>query len=98
MIVAVVTYRPPGLTTQKAQALFDASIPIFEAMPGLIRKYFCFDEARGQGTSVYLWESREAAERCYGDPAFLERFRRTFGCDPTIDYLPAQLVVDGPAA
>lgn len=98
MIVAIVTYRPEGLLTAEAERLFQASIPVFSSMPGLIRKYFCFDEAKGQGTSIYLWESREAAERCYGDPVFLDRFRATFGCDPTIEYTSALLVVDGPAA
>ena len=98
MIVAIVTYRPEGLSSAEVEQRFDASIPVFSAMPGLARKYFCFDEARGLGTSVYLWESREAAERCFGGAAFLERFRASFGCEPSIDYIPAKLVVDGPAA
>ena len=98
MIVAIVTYRPEGLSAAEVDQRFQASIPVFSAMPGLIRKYFCFDEAKGQGTSVYLWESREAAERCYGAPAFLDRFRASCGCVPAIEYLPAKLVVDGPAA
>ena len=44
---------------------FIDNAPKYQAMPGLIRKYYALS---GDGTSVagiYLWESRAAAERAY---------------------------------
>ena len=34
--------------------------PDFEALPGLIQKYYGYEEATGAYTGVYIWESEEA--------------------------------------
>jgi heme-degrading monooxygenase HmoA len=95
MYATIVTYRPENsLDDDAIRARFEASTPIFSSMPGLLRKDFCFDVAQREGTSLYLWESREAAEACFGSAQFLEGFRQAFGCEPAIRYLDIWYTVD----
>jgi heme-degrading monooxygenase HmoA len=95
MYAAIVTYTPDrNLSEAEIEARFQASTPIFASMPGLVRKYFCFDAARWQGTSLYIWESLEAAKACYESPQFLAGFRDAFGCEPEINTLEVRHLVD----
>jgi hypothetical protein len=55
--------------------------PRFESVPGLIRKNFLFDEARGVGGGVYTWQSREA-------------IRNLYGVDPEITWFETPIIVD----
>jgi heme-degrading monooxygenase HmoA len=68
-------------------ARFEASTPIFNGMPGLLGKYFCFEAEQWEGSSFYIWESQEAAQACFGSQQFQEGFRNSFGCEPMIKYL-----------
>jgi hypothetical protein len=95
MYAAIVTYKPDGnLDDAEIRARFEASTPIFSSLPGLLRKDFCFDAQRREGTSLYLWESKEAAEACFGSAQFLEGFRQAFSCEPSIQYLEIWHTVD----
>jgi heme-degrading monooxygenase HmoA len=95
MYTAIITYRPGnGKSAEEIVASFEAAVPMFSSMPGLIRKYFCFDDEKMEGTSVYIWENRGAAEACYENPMFKERFKASFGCEPSIKYTEVKLVVD----
>ncbi len=95
MYAAIVTYIPDeNLNDEEIRARFEASTPIFSSLPGLVRKDFCFDVERREGTSLYLWQSREAAEACFGSAQFLEGFRQAFGCEPSIRYLDIWHTVD----
>jgi len=95
MITAIVTYKPaPDKTVDDVNNAFKGSIPFFSSMPGLKKKIYNFDEEAFQGTSIYLWESKEAAEACYDSDKFQESFKKSFGTVPTIQFLPAFQIVD----
>jgi heme-degrading monooxygenase HmoA len=95
MYSAIVTYKPgDALSEAEIRARFEGSTPIFASMPGLIRKYFCFDSEHREGTSVYIWESREAAEACFESAQFLDGFRQAFGCEPSVKYIDIWHVVE----
>src|SRR5918911_935385 len=65
MITAIVRFPlTPGTKLEDARVLFEGSAPKYRGAPGLVRKYYLFGED-GTGGGVYLWESREAAERMY---------------------------------
>ena len=65
MITAVVRFRlPEGTTRDDAKAMFEKSAPNYRGVPGLVRKYYLYGDDR-TGGGVYLWNSREAAERFY---------------------------------
>jgi heme-degrading monooxygenase HmoA len=95
MYAAIVTYTPdPALSEADIAARFEASTPMFASMPGLVRKYFCFDANERAGTSLYIWESLEAAQACFDSPQFQAGFKSAFGCEPSIKYLDVRHVVD----
>ena len=96
MIATIVTYRPAnGKTADEIVASFAPAASFFEGIPGLVRKYFCFDEAAMEGTSVYIWKDRASADACLTSPEFLARFRKSFNCEPNMRYCDIKLVVDG---
>ena len=59
--------------------LRDESVDAFAAVPGLLFKAWIADEATDRWGAVYVWESREAAER-----PLPSRARELIGKDPEI--------------
>lgn len=92
MITAIVRFKlPAGVTREQAAELYRGSAPKYRDMPGLVRKYYLFGE--GYGGGVYLWESREAAERVY-TPAWRAMLTERYGAAPEITYLDTDVIVD----
>jgi hypothetical protein len=56
-----------------------------------VRKYYLFGEGRGGG--VYLWESREAADRQYS-PAWRSMIQQRFGTAPEVTYYETPVIID----
>ena len=97
MITAIVTARiPKGMTYEKYLENTNRIAPRFRQIPGLIRKNFLFSEAQGLGGGVYLWESREDADRCYAG-VWRENFVKAFGVQPNIAFFDTPVVVDNVA-
>jgi hypothetical protein len=93
MITAIVRFRlPPTTKLQDAQELFKASAPKYQNLRGLVRKYYLFD-ANGTGGGVYLWESREAAERVY-TKEWRAMIAERYGAEPDISYYDTPVIVD----
>ena len=61
--------------------------------PGLRSKAFTVDEAGGEATNVYLWESEDAARAFFTD-ALIERVTGLYGVRPTIRYADVAALVD----
>ncbi len=94
MQTVIVSYALPAPVPRAAMlAAFEQAAPMFQGAPGLVRKYFCYDEASHTGHSVYLWESRAAAEAFFGE-AFMARMREKFGAVPELRFVDTLLVVD----
>ena len=96
MITAIVQFKVPA-GTARAQVLenMQKAAPRFQGMPGLIRKNFLFDEARGIGGGVYTWESRAAAEKVYAEGGpWREAIRTLYGVDPEITIYETPVIVD----
>ncbi|GEO17717.1 monooxygenase [Microvirga aerophila] len=93
MITAIVRFPlPHGLSPEEVKSAYEHSAPQFRGAPGLIRKYYLHGADR-TGGGVYLWESREAAERVYSD-AWRQRIADRFGAQPEIEYFDTPLVID----
>src|SRR5215469_16207234 len=92
MIVASVRFAlRPGTTLAEATKLFEASAPKYRDVPGLLTKYYVF--GGGQGGGIYLWESREAAERLY-TAAWRQMIADRYGCEPEIEWLENPMTAD----
>lgn len=98
MHTVIVKYPLPApVSREKMEAGFRAAEAQFSAVPGLIRKYFCYDEAAHTGHSVYLWESAAQADAFFGAP-FMAAMKEKFGAVPELFGVDCLLAVDGPAA
>jgi hypothetical protein len=96
MITAIVQFKVAN-DVGRAEVLTNMQnvAPRFESVPGLIRKNFLFDEARGVGGGVYTWQSREAAETLYAEGgAWREAIRNLYGVDPEITWFETPIIVD----
>lgn len=93
MITAIVQFDlPPEIDRSKAAQTFQSLAPIYQKMDGLIHKYFCFSE-EGKGAGIYLWESRQAADKVYAG-VWRDRIKELYGVDPEIQFYEPLLIVD----
>lgn len=94
MITAIVRFRlPETVKLADAEKLFRGSAPKYEGLAGLVRKYYLFDEATHTGGGVYLWESREAAEKVYNTD-WQKMIAERYGAPPEINYFESPVIVD----
>jgi hypothetical protein len=93
MITAIVRFPlPKEMGVETAKALYEKSVPIYQRAPGLIRKYYLYGE-QPMGGGVYLWESREAAERQYS-AAWKNMIAEKYGAQPEITHYETPVIVD----
>lgn len=94
MHVAIVTFQLSNPTTaQEMSAPFQAAVPMFQSVAGLLTKYFYVSEDGRRAGGVYVWASREDANRLYEGEwrSFVEK---KFGSPPTIEFLESPVMVD----
>jgi hypothetical protein len=93
MITAVVRFRlPEGTTREDAKAMFEKSAPNYRGVPGLVRKYYLYGDDR-TGGGVYLWNSREVAERFYSE-AWRSPIAQRYGAGPEISFYDTSVIVE----
>jgi hypothetical protein len=93
MITAIVRFPlPKGTTFDDAKAMFEKSAPNYKKAQGLVRKYYLFGEDQVAG-GVYLWESRESADKQYS-AAWKSMIAERFGAPPEITYYDTPVIVD----
>ena len=90
--VLVVIPTPPGLPRERIEAGMKVSVPQYEKLPGLIRKYYTI-QPDGFG-GIYLWKDRASAETWF-NAAWHERVRKTYGRDGSVTYFDVPLAIDG---
>jgi hypothetical protein len=94
MITEIITFHiPDGMTRDQVVANYRRSAPGWRANPDLIRKNYLYDAETRRAGGVYLWRNMEAALRAR-DAAWRDRVRRTYGREPTAQYIETPLVAD----
>jgi len=92
MIIAIVRFRlPDGTSLDEARRLFETSAPNYRDRPGLMRKHDLF--GNGFGGGVYLWDSRQAAERLY-TAEWRQMIAKRYGSEPDIQYFENPLTIE----
>ena len=82
------------MITALVQFQLSSPVSLAEAkLPGLIRKYYIRSEDGRVVGGVYLWQTRQAAERVYS-AEWRERVERLYGTKPTITWFDSPVVVD----
>jgi hypothetical protein len=92
MVTALVQFKlPPSMSRREAIDLYRASAARYLNVPGLIRKYYIHGDDGGGG--IYLWKSRELAERIY-NPEWCRMIKERYGAEPVITYFDTPVIVD----
>jgi heme-degrading monooxygenase HmoA len=90
-IATLVTITKPAQVTQERLVNeFAAAAPIYQKVPGLLRKYFIITDD-GKFGGVYLWDTQASAEQWF-NPAWHERVRKTYGTDANIEWFDAPII------
>ena len=62
------TYAVPAKLNEPAiRELFESVAGNYLGVPGLVRKYFGFNDDATEVIGIYLWETKEAADAFYSD-------------------------------
>lgn len=92
MIITLVRFSlPVGIDLEAATDLFVLSASRYRGVPGLLKKHYLF--ADGIGGGIYLWESREAAER-HHTSEWRKIVADRYGCEPEIQWFESPVTVD----
>ena len=94
MIVELVLFKsPPGM--DRSEILEDAkhTIPRWQANKELLRKHYLLDEDGGEGGGLYIWPSREAAEKAH-DAEWQAGVEKRTGAKPRIRYFDLLMLLD----
>jgi len=70
-----------------------ATVPIYDGMPGLVRKYYVSTNGGQEVGGIYLWESQEAADAVYSGE-WRERVTAAYGGPPTVTFFKTPVVLD----
>src|SRR5712691_9518357 len=94
MITAIVQFElASAITLAEATRRLETSAPKYQNLAGLLRKYYIRSEDGRTAGGIYLWESRQAAERVY-DGEWRERVAKLYGAEPTITWFDSPVIVD----
>jgi hypothetical protein len=94
MITVIVEFKlPEPISTPQAREIFLSTAPKYQGTRGLIRKYYFLRPDGATAGGIYLWQSREDADRLYTDEwkAFVHE---KYGSHPELTYLETPVVVD----
>jgi hypothetical protein len=87
---------PAGVARARLVQGFQAAVPEYKAVNGLLRKYFILtDDARFGG--VYLWKDQDSADRWF-DAAWKQRVRKTYGADATMEWYHTPILLPSTVA
>ena len=81
------------ITLEEAQIAFSGTAPKYVKIQGLIRKYYLVSQDGGTAGGVYLWKSKEDAERLYTED-WKKFILGKYGSNPTITYFNCPVIVD----
>ena len=94
MITEIVTFDlPDGLGRDEVVALFEKSVPRWQANAALVRKYYLYDAEAGVGGGIYLWPQKADALAAH-DAEWCDMAQTLFGSRPRFQYFETPLIVD----
>ncbi len=94
MVTAIVQFKlSQSMSRDRGRELFSSTAPKYREVPGLIRKYYLLSEDGSTAGGVYLWRSRDEAERLY-TPEWRQFILDKYGAQPTVTYFESPVVVD----
>ena len=94
MITVIAQFKlPQPITLEVARQTFLSTAPNYKDLPGLIRKYYILSQDGGTAGGIYLWNSKEDAERLYTQE-WKSFVREKYGTDASLTYCECPVGVD----
>lgn len=94
MITVIVQFKlPNSMSLDQSRQVFLSTAPKYKDLPGLIRKYYVLSEDGATAGGIYLWRSKQEAERFYTQE-WKSFVRGKYGTDPQLTYFDSPVVVD----
>lgn len=91
-VATLVTVKtPPGISRSLLEEEFKRASPIYEKIPGLIRKYFILNANSFGG--MYLWKDRASAEAWYS-AAWRAKAKANYNSEPELSWFEVPVQVD----
>lgn len=90
-VATIVTIKTPAsISRPMLEVEFKRAVPIYEKIPGLIRKYFIADAEQFGG--MYLWKDRASAE-AWSSSAWRAKAKSLYGSEPEVRWfdVPVQI-------
>lgn len=93
MITVVVNFPlPEGMSLEEYKSRMMKSVPRYQAVPGLVRKNYLYDEERRVGGGAYTFETRAQAEQCFSEE-FVKAVSAAYG-KPEVSYFETPIFID----
>ncbi len=73
--------------------VLEKSVPKYDGLDGLIRKYYLMTADNKKAGGVYFWESVEKANAWF-TPDWFDYIKTKFGESPSVEYFKAPVVVN----
>lgn len=94
MIITVVQFKlPEPVTRDQAKDIFLGTAPKYREVEGLLRKNYIVSEDGTVAGGVYVWKSREYAQRLYDDQ-WRSFVTEKYGSEPSVQYFESPVLVD----
>ena len=87
---------PANISREQTVAAMQKSVPLYQALPVLTRKYFTLSDD-GKFGGIYLWNSRSEAQAWFSD-AWRAKATATYGAAPEVTYFDAPIVIETSAS
>ena len=87
---------PAGIDRARLVAEFNAQLPTYRKVDGLLRKYFIVT-SDGKFGGVYLWRDQAAGDRWF-DAKWHDRVRTTYGVDAVLEWFDTPILLPTRAA
>ena len=89
--LGVLEYRARDLPAPRGTAEFRAAIPVYQKVPGLMRKYFVISDD-GRFGGIYLWDTQASADQWF-NAAWHARVRTTYGAAAALEWFDAPILL-----
>ena len=83
MVTVIVQFQVGDTKVEALKEAFAASVPKFQQVPGLIRKYYLLSDDGETAGGVYLWKSRADAEALYTHE-WKQMLEEKYGSEPVL--------------
>ena len=93
MVTVIVQFKVGDAKFEALKEAFAASVPKFQQVPGLLRKYYLLSDDGETAGGVYLWKSRADAEALYTDE-WKQMLEEKYGSEPVLSYFESPVIVD----